>query len=103
MYNIKIFVKDFERAVKLHRISLEIIGLWPQATQNRREKLTCNLRALLGFLVVTIGLLIPSVHSLTRIYANIVLTVDSLIYILPFITSSIRIVVFWWKKEGKGT
>ncbi|XP_036140339.1 odorant receptor 49b [Monomorium pharaonis] len=92
--------QDFEWAVKLNRIILEIIGLWPKAAQNSRQKLICNFRVLIVFLAVTCGVLIPSVHSLIRIYGDIMLMTDNLLFTLPAISCSIRIAIFWWKKEA---
>lgn len=89
--------------MKLHCVSLKIIGLWPKAEQSRREKLTCNLHALIIFLTITIGLVIPSTYALVKIYSNILLIVDNLIYTLPLITVLLRFAIFWWKKEGTKT
>ncbi|XP_019889611.2 odorant receptor 43a-like isoform X2 [Ooceraea biroi] len=92
--------KDFEWATKLHRISLELIGLWPNSELNFRKKLICNLRVLLAFLMITIGILVPSIHSLIIIRSNIELAIDNLQCSLPVLTVVIRIVLFWWKKEA---
>lgn len=89
--------------MKLHRVSLEIIGLWPKTEQGRREKLICNLQSLIIFLIITIGVIIPSIHSLVKIHSDILLIVDNLIYTLPIITIMLKLVVFWWKKEGEQT
>ncbi|XP_025074911.1 uncharacterized protein LOC112552860, partial [Pogonomyrmex barbatus] len=90
----------FEWAVKLNRIILDVIGLWPKAAQSTREKLMCNFRVLIVFLAVTCGVLIPSLHSLIRIYGDLMLMIDNLQFTLPAISCSIRIVIFWWKKEA---
>ncbi|KAH0954247.1 OrU15 [Eciton burchellii] len=89
-----------EWAMKLHRTSLELIGLWPNTRLDFREKLMCDFRALLAFLVVTIGILMPSIHSLIIIRSNIELAIDNLQCSLPVLTVVIRIVLFWWKKEA---
>ncbi|KYN09027.1 hypothetical protein ALC57_18994 [Trachymyrmex cornetzi] len=90
----------FEWAVKLNRFALNLIGLWPKTAQNFRQKLMCNFRVLVVFLSVTLGLLIPSIHSLTRIFGDIVLMLDNLQFTLPAISCLIRIVIFWWKQEA---
>ncbi|XP_039307763.1 odorant receptor 43a isoform X2 [Solenopsis invicta] len=92
--------QDFQWAMKLNRIILDFIGLWPKAAQNSRQKLLCNFRVLVVFLAVTCGVLIPSIHSLIRIYGDIMLMLDNLQFTLPAISCSIRIVIFWWKKEA---
>lgn len=92
---------DFEWAVKLNRIALDLIGLWPKTAQNPRQKLLCDFRVLVVFLGVTLGVLIPSIHSLIRIRGDIMLMIDNLQFTLPAVSCSIRIVIFWWKKEGR--
>ncbi|KAF3054340.1 Odorant receptor 095 [Nylanderia fulva] len=91
---------DFEWAVKLNRLALDIIGLWPKIAKNPREKLLCNLRVLSVFLAVTIGVLVPSIHALIIIRGDIMLMMDNLQFTLPAISCSIRIMIFWWKKEA---
>ncbi|RLU20343.1 ObirOr5-U35 [Ooceraea biroi] len=91
--------KDFKWAVKLNRISLEFVGLWPELKQNFREKLLCNLRTFFAVIIVTIGALVPSIHSLIRIHSNIVLTIDNLQFTLPILSVVIKLIIFWWKKE----
>ncbi|XP_077260499.1 odorant receptor 4-like isoform X2 [Temnothorax americanus] len=92
--------QDFTWAVKLNRITLDMIGLWPKTAQNPRQKLMCNFRALIVFLSITFGVLIPSIHSFIRIYGDIMLMIDNLQFTLPAISCAIRIIIFWWKKEA---
>ncbi|XP_071576932.1 odorant receptor 9a-like [Temnothorax nylanderi] len=92
--------QDFEWAVKLNRFILNLIGLWPKTVQNSRQRLMCNFRVLVTFLGITFCLVIPSIHSLTRIFGDIILMLDNLQYTIPFISCLIRIVIFWWKKEA---
>lgn len=92
--------KDFEWAVQMNRISLEVLGLWPKPMQSYREKIMSNLRTFVAFLMILICIF-PAVHSLTRIYSDIMLTVDNLLLTLPFSTCAIRIMILWWKKNSK--
>ncbi|XP_067205194.1 putative odorant receptor 19b isoform X5 [Linepithema humile] len=91
---------DFEWAVKLNRIALELIGLWPKTVQNSRQKLMNNLRTLSVFVGLTFFILFPAIHSLIRIHHNAMLMMDNLQFTLPGISCSIRIIIFWWKKEA---
>ncbi|XP_029168670.1 odorant receptor 43a-like [Nylanderia fulva] len=91
---------DFEWAVKLNRLSLNIIGLWPKIAQSPREKLLCNLRVLFVFLGLTFVILIPSIHALIIFRRDIMLVMDNLQFTLPGISCWIRIAIFWWKKEA---
>ncbi|KYN30842.1 Putative odorant receptor 13a [Trachymyrmex septentrionalis] len=90
----------FEWAVKLNRITLDFIGLWPKTARNPRQKLMCNFRVLIVFIAITFGVLIPSIHSFLKIYGDIMLMIDNLQFTLPAISCSIRIAIFWWKKEA---
>lgn len=92
---------DFEWAVKLNRISLELIGLWPKNVKNSRQRFMNNIQVLFVFIGIIFVILVPSIHSLTRIYNDAMLMMDNLQYTLPGISCSIRIIIFWWKKEGK--
>lgn len=92
---------EFERAVKLNRIGLELMGLWPKAQQNSREKLMCNLRVLVIFLVIIIGILIPAVHSLIITHSDLMQVADNLQFTVPTANCAIKIMIFWWKKEGR--
>ncbi|XP_011875664.1 PREDICTED: uncharacterized protein LOC105566352 [Vollenhovia emeryi] len=91
---------DFEWAVRLNRIALDFIGLWPKTAQNTRQMLMCNFRVLIIFLGLTVGILIPAVHSLIRISGDIMLIMDNLLFTLPGISCALRIGIFWWKKEA---
>ncbi|XP_029168672.1 odorant receptor Or2-like [Nylanderia fulva] len=88
---------DFQWAVKLHRYSLEFIGLWPKSKQTSWEKRMCNLR-ILFILSIIIFLILPCVHSLIRIHSDIILLMDNLQYTLGMIISVLKIIIFWWKK-----
>ncbi|KYN05951.1 hypothetical protein ALC62_03125 [Cyphomyrmex costatus] len=100
-YNIKLesFV-DFEWAVKLNRFTLDLLGLWPKNIQNPWQKLMCNFRVLVVSLGLTVCLVIPSIHSLIRIFGDVLLMLDNLQFTLPIISCVIRIMIFWWKKEA---
>ncbi|XP_077260554.1 odorant receptor 13a-like isoform X3 [Temnothorax americanus] len=91
--------QDFEWAVKLNRFTLNLIGLWPKVARNPRQKLMCNFRVLVTLLGL-ISLLIPSIHSLIKIFGNSLLMLDNLQITLPAISCTIRIMIFWWKKEA---
>ncbi|XP_011707038.1 PREDICTED: uncharacterized protein LOC105462209 isoform X2 [Wasmannia auropunctata] len=100
LQNIMDIEVDFEWAVKLNRFILNLIGLWPKTEQNFQQRLMCNFRVLVVFLGIILVLLIPSIHSLTRIFGDIVLMLDNLQFTLPSISCLIRIVIFWWKKKA---
>ncbi|XP_025989905.2 odorant receptor 49b [Solenopsis invicta] len=92
--------RDFEWAVKLNRFTLDILGLWPKNIQNPWQKLICNLRALISAIGILICLFIPSIYSLIKIFGDSLLMLDNLQITLPVVSCSIRIILFWWKKEA---
>lgn len=92
---------DFEWAVRLNRICLNFIGLWPKTAKNPRQKLLFDLRVFIVFLGITIGIVVPAIHALIQIRKDVMLMIDNLQFTLPIISCSIRIFIFWWKKEGK--
>ncbi|XP_012220513.2 odorant receptor 43a-like isoform X2 [Linepithema humile] len=95
--------RDFERAVKLNRVSLELTGLWPKIQQNFQQKLMCNIRVLVIFLATICSIIIPGVHSLIVAHSNLMLVVDNLHFTMPLLNCAIKIVIFWWKKEATAT
>ncbi|XP_026826831.1 uncharacterized protein LOC105275925 isoform X4 [Ooceraea biroi] len=92
--------RDFEWAVKLNRISLEMIGLWPKPEKIRRDELKRNLYVFVVLLMLVIVGLFPCTLSLLRIQQNFTLIIEQLQFLLPLVTCVIRLVIFWWKKEG---
>lgn len=91
---------DLEWTVKINRISLQLLGLWPEAGQISREKLRCNLHTLVIFVMFMLGIIVPYTHSLLTIRKNIMQIIEDLQFLLPAATCVIRLVIFWWKKEG---
>lgn len=77
------------------------MGLWPDVQQNFRDRLMCNLHVFIIFLTIVIGIIIPAVHSLIMIHSNLMLVIDNLQFVVPCVNCAIKIIIFWWKKEGK--
>jgi len=77
-----------------------MIGLWPKAEKIPRKKLTRNLYILTILLLFVFGILLPSIHSLMKTHEDVMSIIEHLQYILPTITCVIKIIIFWWKKEG---
>ncbi|RLU20942.1 ObirOr5-U27 [Ooceraea biroi] len=91
--------KDFEWAVKLNRMGLNLLGIWPNPKENPREKLMSNIRALFTFLVM-ITVLVPCLHSLIKVHSDVMLIIDNLQITLPILSTVIRLPIFWWKKKA---
>ncbi|XP_070170124.1 odorant receptor 85c-like isoform X3 [Polyergus mexicanus] len=90
---------DYEWAIKLNRICLKMLGIWPKNNETKWEKLMTNVRVIvmlnIGFWFCTI----PSVYSLLRIWGNIMSMIDNLQYTLPFTMATIKFFIMWQKKK----
>ncbi|XP_077260491.1 odorant receptor 13a-like [Temnothorax americanus] len=92
--------KDFAWAVELHRLGLELIGLWPIADEVSKKKLWSN-NIRVGFIFITLIVVsnVPLVWALIRVWGDIVLMVDNLRITLPFILVSFKFVIIRWKRR----
>lgn len=91
---------DYEWAIKLNRISLQVLGLWPETEQIPGEKLKNNLRVLASIVFLIFGIIVPYTQSLMNIHKEIVLVIEHVRFIMPIVTCVSRIFILWWKKEG---
>jgi len=91
---------DFEWATKLNRLTLNIVGIWPNIHENVSDKFLSNLRVIFCLLLFIFIGMIPAIHSLTRIWGDMFAMIDNLQVTLPLITTIIKLVVIWWKKSG---
>ncbi|XP_011861747.1 PREDICTED: odorant receptor 43a-like [Vollenhovia emeryi] len=91
--------KDFVWAVELHRLGLELVGLWPLADEVSRKKLVTNVRV--GFTFITVILVsgVPLVCALIRVWGDMVLMIDNLRITLPLIVVSFKFVIIRWKRK----
>ncbi|XP_071626202.1 odorant receptor 13a-like isoform X1 [Temnothorax longispinosus] len=91
--------KDFVWAVELHRLCLELIGLWPTADEVSKKKLWSNIRV--GFIFITVIVVsgVPLVWALIRVWGDMVLMVDNLRVTLPLIMVSFKFVIIRWKRK----
>ncbi|KAM0732882.1 Odorant receptor 4 [Formica fusca] len=76
-----------------------MLGIWPKNNETKWEKLMTNVRVIL---LLNIGFwfcIIPGVHSLLRIWGNIMSMIDNLQYTLPFTMATIKFFIMWQKKK----
>ncbi|KAL6442537.1 hypothetical protein ACFW04_002609 [Cataglyphis niger] len=76
-----------------------MLGIWPKNNETKWEKLLTNVRVIVMLNIGFWFCIIPSVHSLFRIWGNIMSMIDNLQYTLPFIMASIKFFIMWQKKE----
>ncbi|XP_029672541.1 odorant receptor 49b-like [Formica exsecta] len=89
---------DFEWAIKLNRFTLNIIGLWPKVYENACDRFSSDLRTTFSFFLIVFVGIIPSIHSLVRIWSDMIAKIDNLQFILPITISIIKLVIIRWKK-----
>ncbi|KAL6442532.1 hypothetical protein ACFW04_002607 [Cataglyphis niger] len=91
---------NYKWAIKLNRICLIILGIWPKNNETKWEKLITNVRVIVKLNIIIWFCIIPSVHSLLRIWGNLMSMVDNLQYTLPCMMATIKFFIMWQKKEG---
>ncbi|XP_011647466.1 uncharacterized protein LOC105433727, partial [Pogonomyrmex barbatus] len=93
---------DFEWAVQLNRFSLKLIGLWPEENVSSYEKMSSNLRLLCVIITISCVCTTPSVHLLLKVWGDITAMIDNILFTLPLLTVSLKLLIMWWKKETFG-
>ncbi|XP_018376865.1 PREDICTED: uncharacterized protein LOC108770068 [Trachymyrmex cornetzi] len=91
---------DFEWAVELNRYSLEFIGLWPKMKETTQEKFMSNIRVLLLIIMVSFFGVIPCIHSLIRVWGDLMSMTDNLQFTLPLASMIMKLIVMWSKKAA---
>lgn len=98
--SIKIIYVDFEWATKLNRLTLNIVGIWPNIHENNSDKFLSNIRTIFSLLLFIFVGMIPAMQSLMKTWGDMIATIDNLQFTLPLITTIIKLVIIWWKKPG---
>ncbi|XP_019698115.1 odorant receptor 43a [Harpegnathos saltator] len=91
---------DLEWAIGLNRFMLKIIGLWPPDNRDPREAIKSRFRLLYNLITLLFVLAIPSLASLIRVWGNMILMIDNLIYSLPISIAVFKVCIFWYKQEA---
>ncbi|KAL6442505.1 hypothetical protein ACFW04_002602 [Cataglyphis niger] len=76
-----------------------MLSIWPENNETKREKLMSNVRVIVLLNIGVWFCIIPSVHSLLRIWGNIMSMVDNLQYTLPCMMATIKFFIMWQKKK----
>ncbi|KAL6442563.1 hypothetical protein ACFW04_002612 [Cataglyphis niger] len=88
----------FEWAIKLNRFTLNIVGLWPEIYENTCDRFSSDLRTIFTFFLIVFIAIIPSIHSLVRIWNDMMAKIDNLQFTLPLMMAVIKLVVIRWRK-----
>ncbi|EZA47082.1 hypothetical protein X777_16765, partial [Ooceraea biroi] len=89
---------DYEWTIELNRFSLTLLGIWPENHETKQKKLISDIRVIITLNLITWTCLIPSLHSLLKIYDDIMSTIDNLQYTLPMLMAIIKLFILWQNK-----
>ncbi|KAL6442492.1 hypothetical protein ACFW04_002598 [Cataglyphis niger] len=90
--------KDFVWAIELNRLSLNLIGLWPNADKVGTRKFGSDIRMVFTFIMITFVTGIPLVCALMRVWGDMILMLDNMRITLPLIVFSSNLVIMRWKQ-----
>lgn len=93
-------MSDFIWAVELHRLSLEIVGLWPKTEKFEKESLWTEIRVGTILILLIFVSNIPTIYAVMNVWGDMVLLIDSLQVTLPLLTILVKYVIMRWKRTG---
>ncbi|XP_011706036.1 PREDICTED: uncharacterized protein LOC105461232 [Wasmannia auropunctata] len=88
--------KDFMWAVELHRLGMEMIGLWPKTEKFKKNRWPEIRVVLISILLIFVS--VPMIYAMKRVWGDIVLLIDSLQITIPLLTVSVKYVIMRWKQ-----
>ncbi|XP_025161003.1 uncharacterized protein LOC112589984 [Harpegnathos saltator] len=91
---------DLDWAIGLNRLMLKIVGLWPPDNRDCHESMKSKIRLLCSIIMILFILAIPTFVSLIRVWGNMILMIDNLIYSLPVLIALFKVYIIWYKQEG---
>ncbi|XP_024875351.1 uncharacterized protein LOC112456826 [Temnothorax curvispinosus] len=94
--------RDFVWAVELHRLGMEMIGLWPKTDKFIKKYQWLEFRVGI-ILILLIIIFLPTMCTFMNVWGNMVLVIDSLHIALPMVTIIAKYVVIRWKRTDKVT
>ncbi|XP_071626206.1 odorant receptor 13a-like isoform X2 [Temnothorax longispinosus] len=89
--------RDFVWAVELHRLGMEMIGLWPKTDKFIKKYQWLEFRVGI-ILILLIIIFLPTMCTFMNVWGNMVLVIDSLHIALPMVTIIAKYVVIRWKR-----
>ncbi|KAL6268505.1 hypothetical protein P5V15_001637 [Pogonomyrmex californicus] len=90
---------DLEWAIGINRISLKIIGLWPDDKLSHRQRFLAELRAIIIFITMLFVSVIPGIFALLRVWGDIMAMTDNLQIGLPFTATIVKFIIMWFHKK----
>lgn len=92
---------DLEWAIGINRISLKILGLWPDDKLTRRQNFLADARAFSIFTLMMITAIMPQMFAIFHVWGDIMAFSDNLQIFVPFSVTVMKFFIMWQRKEGK--
>ncbi|XP_029168668.1 uncharacterized protein LOC114938767 [Nylanderia fulva] len=90
--------RDFEWAIELNRLSLELVGIWPKPDGIVKRRLGPDIRVGFSFIMIVFVSGIPLLHALMRVWGDMPLMIDNLRVTLPMFGVSLELLIMRWKQ-----
>lgn len=87
-------------AIEIHRLGLEILGLWPKNVTLSMKTLWWKLHAGIILILLIFVSNVPTICTLMQVWGNMVLVIDVLRLTLPLLIVSIKYIIIRWKQAG---
>lgn len=91
---------DFKWATRLNRITLSLVGIWPNAHKNAYDKFLSNVRMISIFIAIVFMGVIPLTYYLMEFWGDLTITIDNLQFTAAFAMTTLKLLIMWWKKTG---
>ncbi|XP_012062140.1 PREDICTED: uncharacterized protein LOC105625419 [Atta cephalotes] len=92
--------KDFLWAVKLHRISLEMVGLWPKFNKYNKKNLWLEIWVDIIFVLLIFVSNVPMIYTVIEVWGNMISVINSLRTTLAMLIVSVKYVIIRWKRTN---
>ncbi|KYN43792.1 Odorant receptor 43a, partial [Trachymyrmex septentrionalis] len=90
---------DLDWAIGINRVSLKILGLWPDDKLSRRQKFLADLRAIIIFTTMLCTSVIPGILALLRVWGDMIAMADNMQIGLPFSATVLKFIILWFHKK----
>ncbi|XP_014470225.1 PREDICTED: odorant receptor 43a-like [Dinoponera quadriceps] len=90
---------DLEWAVGVNRISLKILGLWPDDKLTRRQNFFADARALSIFTLMMFAAIVPQMFAMFHVWGDLIAFTDNLQISVPFSVTVMKFFIMWIRKE----
>ncbi|XP_032682171.1 odorant receptor 43a-like [Odontomachus brunneus] len=90
---------DLEWAIGINRVSLKILGLWPDDKLTRRQNLIADAQAFSIFFLMMFTAILPQTFALFHVWGDIMAFTDNLQISVPFSVTVMKFFIMWIRKE----